>query len=135
MDELTTLVSSVEYYGYLKNIPSDRVYVAFEKNGLVKMILESSKNFPEMGVDFYAGMVDGMIFLESDAEDKMYTHYEERTELLKDVIARIAKKHHMNAEEACHMYYNSQIAKKVSEDNTRYYQKSADEIYQAVEQE
>ncbi len=135
MDELTTVISSVEYYGYLKNIPSDRVFLAFDKNGLVKMILESRKNFPQMGVEFYAGMVDGMIFLESDAEDKMYTHYQERTELLKDVVARIAKKHHMDAEEACRLYYSSQIAKKVSEDCTGFYKKSADEIYEAFEKE
>ena len=44
-----------------------------------------------MDTSFYIGMIDGMMALERDAEEDTYGHYEERTELLIDVVGRMAK--------------------------------------------
>ena len=135
MDELTMLIPCTEYFSHLKNIPGNKVFLSFDKNGMVKTLLESRALFPDMDLEFYIGMLDGLMAMESDAEENAYAHYAERTALLLDVIARIAKKHHMDAEEACRMYYASRTAEAVAEDFTKYYQKSPEEIYEAVEKE
>ena len=92
MDQRTLVVSCVEYYSDLKAIPSDKVFAAFEKAGFIKMILESQQMFPEMGVDFYIGMVDGLTHLESDSSVGENTHHEERTALATEVVAMLMKK-------------------------------------------
>ena len=45
--------------------------------------------------------------------------------LLPEVIAMLAKRHHMDDLEACQLYYHSKTAALVSEDSTQYYKKSA----------
>ena len=135
MDELTMLVSCVEYYSHLKNIPGNKVFESFDKNGVLQMMVDSRNLFPDMDLNFYIGMIDGLLALESDVEEKVYLHYVERTELLKEVIAKLAKKHHMDAVEASRLYYGSRIAEAVAEDMTGYYQKPAEEIFVAVEKE
>ncbi len=139
MDELTLLISFTEYYGFLKNIPGNRVYTTLDHVGMLTNVLESGKQFPDMDLDFYIGMVDGMMAgamaMENDMPQKAFGGYQERTALLLDVIGRIAKKHHMNAKEACNLYYNSRTAAEVADDRTGYYKKSADEIFALVEKE
>lgn len=93
------------------------------------------KPVPGNGYLFYIGMIDGMMALERDAEEDTYGHYEERTELLIDVVGRMAKAHRMDAAEACRMYYGTKIAATVAEDSTGYYKKSAEEIFEAAEKE
>ena len=99
------------------------------------MILESQQMFPEMGVDFYIGMVDGLTHLESDSSVGENTHHEERTALATEVVAMLMKKHKMNDLEACEMYYHSKTAASVSDEKTGFYKKSAQEIYDSVEAE
>ena len=135
MDQRTLVVSCVEYYSDLKAIPSDKVFAAFEKAGFIKMIVESQQMFPEMGVDFYIGMVDGLTQLESDASVGENTQHEERTALAAEVIAMLMKKHKMNDLVACEMYYHSRTAASVSDEKTDFYKKSAKEIYDLVEAE
>ncbi|MBM6828058.1 hypothetical protein H9X85_00255 [Anaerotignum lactatifermentans] len=135
MDEITMLVSCVEYYSYLKNIPGHKVFTSFERTGLLDTLLESRAMFPEMDLGFYIGMIDGLTALESDSKEKAYAAYEERTAMLLEVLHKIAKKHHMDAREACQMYYGSSIAEKVAEDMTGYYKKEPVEIFEAVEKE
>ena len=135
MDQRTLVVSCVEYYSDLKAIPSDKVFAAFEKAGFIKMILESQQMFPEMGVDFYIGMVDGLTHVESDSSVGENTPHEERTALATEVVAMLMKKHKMNDLEACEMYYHSRTAASVSDEKTDFYKKSAQEIYDSVEAE
>ena len=96
MDELRMIVSCIEYYSYAKNIPGNKVFEAFDKNGVIQLLQDTRNQFPEMDTSFYIGMIDGMMALERDAEEDTYGHYEERTELLIDVIGRIAKAHRMD---------------------------------------
>ena len=135
MDQHVLVVSCVEYYSDLKAIPSDKVFAAFERAGFLTMILDSQKLFPEMGIDFYIGMVDGLTHLESDSDVGENTHHEERTALAAEVIAMLMKKHKMNDLEACEMYYHSRTAASVSDEKTDFYKKSAKEIYDLVEAE
>ncbi|WP_304509615.1 hypothetical protein [Anaerotignum sp.] len=135
MEQKTLIVSCVEYYSYLKNIPADKVFLSFRQTSILTMILESNRNFPEMDLEFYAGMIDGIIAMESDAEENDYAHYKERIILVSHVVDMLAQKHHLDAIEACTMYYESHTAQVVTDDKTGYYQKMAAEIYAMVEEE
>ncbi len=135
MDQRTLIVSCVEYYSHLKSIPSNKVFVSFEQADFIKMILDTQKMVPEMGPDFYIGMIDGLTYLESDSAGEEYIHYEERTALTTEVVAMLQKKHKMNDLEACHMYYHSKTAESVSEEKTGWYKKSPKEIYDLIEAE
>ena len=135
MDQRTLVVSCVEYYSDLKAIPSDKVFSAFEKAGFIDMILDTQKMFPEMGVDFYIGMVDGLTHLESDSSVGENTHHEERTALAAEVVSMLMKAHKMNDLEGCKMYYYSQTAASVSNEKTEFYKKSAKEIFDLIEAE
>ena len=135
MDQHTLIISCVEYYGHLKNIPSDKVFASFEQANFISMILDSQKMFPEMDLDFYIGMIDGLTFLESDSTEAEYCHYEDRSALVAEVVSMLQKKHKMDALEACQMYYHSKTAEAVSEEKTGYYQKSPQEIFDLIEAE
>ena len=135
MDQRTLVVSCVEYYSDLKAITSDKVFAAFERAGFITMILDSQKLFPEMGVDFYIGMVDGLTALESDSNVGENTHHEERSALAAEVVALLMKAHKMNDLEACQMYYHSKTAVEVSNEKTNFYKKSAQEIFDLIEAE
>ena len=135
MDQHVLVVSCVEYYSDLKAIPSDKVFAAFERAGFLTMILDSQKLFPEMGIDFYIGMVDGLTHLESDSDVGENTHHEERTALATEVVAMLQKKHKMNDLEGCVMYYHSQTAASVSNEKTGFYKKSAQEIFDLISAE
>lgn len=135
MEQRTMIVSCIEYYSYLKNIPSNKVFSSFERSGFIDMLLDTFRQFPEMDLDFYIGMVDGLTSLESDSEEKDYTHYNERSSLLPEVIRLLGKQHRMDDLEACRMYYASKTAELVSEDSTEYYKKTAQEIFALVEAE
>ena len=115
MDQRTLVVSCVEYYSDLKNIPSNKVFISFQQSG----------------------MIDGLTYLECDAgeQEKEYTHHENRAAVGAEVVALLQKKHKMNDLEACEMYYNSQTAGLVSEDKTGWYQKPAQEIFEQIEAE
>ena len=135
MDQRTLVVSCVEYYSDLKAIPSDKVFAAFEKASFIDMFLETQKMFPEMGIDFYIGMVDGLTHLESDSSVGENTHHEERSALAAEVVAMLMKKHKMNDLEACQTYYHSKTAASVSNEKTGFYKKAAKEIFDLIEAE
>lgn len=135
MEQRELIVSCIEYYSYLKNIPANKVFSSFERSGFVAMLLDAFRQFPEMDLNFYIGMVDGLTALESDSDVYDYEHYTERSALLPEVIAMLAKRHHMDDLEACRMYYNSKTAALVSEDKTQYYKKQPQEIFELVEAE
>lgn len=135
MEQRAMIVSCIEYYSYLKNIPSNKVFSSFERSGFINMLLDTFRQFPEMDLDFYIGMVDGLTSLESDSEENDYTHYDERSRLLPEAIGLLGKQHRMDDLEACRMYYTSKTAELVSEDKTEYYKKTAQEIFALVEAE
>lgn len=132
-NDVSLLVSCTEYYAYLKNIAGNHVFLSLEKNGLIDTLLQTKAQFPSVDLDFYMGLLDGLLSMQSDSAENAYAAYKERTVLVVDVVNRIAQKHHMNAVEACQMYYKSGAAEAVCEDNTGYYQKSADEIFALIE--
>ena len=50
MDQRTLVVSCVEYYSDLKNIPANKVFISFRQSGFIDLILDSHKTFPEMDI-------------------------------------------------------------------------------------
>ncbi|WMI80499.1 hypothetical protein [Anaerotignum sp. MB30-C6] len=135
MEQKTLIISCVEYYSFLKNIPGNKVFQAFQQASILTMIQESHTNFPEMDLGFYVGMIDGMIALESDADENDYAHYEERTSLISQVVSMLEQKYQLDILGACSMYYKSHTAEMVSEDRNGFYQKTATEICAMVEEE
>ncbi len=135
MEQKARIVSCIEYYSFLKNIPANKVFLSFQQASILEIILESNQSFPEMDTAFYAGMIDGIIAMERDADEDDFTHYKERTALVCDVVAMLEKKHGFTSPEACAYYYKSNIAALVSEDNTGFYQKTPAEIYNLIESE
>lgn len=135
MDEKTLIISCVEYFSHLKNIPGNKVFQSFQQNAILDLLQQSHTNFPEMDLDFYAGMVDGMLLLESDAKENDYAHYKERTSLILEVVSMLIQKDDLTLLDACTTYYKSETAKKVSEDSNAFYQKSAEELYALLQAE
>ena len=41
MDELRMIVSCIEYYSYAKNIPGNKVFEAFDKNGVIQLLQDT----------------------------------------------------------------------------------------------
>ncbi len=135
MDQRTLIVSVVEYYSYLKSIPANTVFQAFASSELLNTLLDTNKLFPQADLDFYIGMIDGMMALESDAVSGAYQHREERTALGIEVVGMLAKKHKMDDVEASRMYYASKAVKTLCDESTGYYQKSAQEMFDIIEAE
>ena len=48
MEQRTLIVSCMEYYSHLKNIPADKVFSSFEQSGFITMLLDTLRQFPEM---------------------------------------------------------------------------------------
>ena len=146
MDQRTLVVSCVEYYSDLKNIPSNKVFISFQQSGFIDLILDSHKDLRNAesrmrpaspSTDAGVNLRFRLTYLESDAgeQEKEYTHHENRAAVGAEVVALLQKKHKMNDLEACEMYYNSQTAGLVSEDKTGWYQKPAQEIFEQIEAE
>lgn len=135
MDQRTLIVSCVEYYSYLKNIPSNLVFQSFERTDLMPLLLDTQRQFPDMDLQFYMGMIDGITSMANDAKEDDYSHYEERTALVPEVVSLLQKAHKMDDIEACRMYYQSKTAGTVSEEKTGWYQKTPQEIFALVEAE
>ena len=64
MSQAKILISVVEYYSHLKNISACYVFRTFWDMDFTDLILDSQQNFPDMDLDFYIGMLDGMTALE-----------------------------------------------------------------------
>lgn len=135
MNQKTLIVSCVEYYSYLKNIPGNNVFHSFEQTAILPMILETGENFPEMDLDFYMGLIDGITSVESDAEENDYPHYKERTACIVEVVSLLERKHHLDELAACTMYYHSQTAAIVADEKSGLYTQPAADIFAAIEKE
>lgn len=129
MDQKELLISCIETYSNLKNIPGNKVFQSFEKATILSMILDSHKTFPEMDTAFYMGMIDGITAMESDASENDYKEYQKRTALIIEVVGMLMKKHHLDGLEACRLYYESPTAEAVGEDHTDYFKKTPEEIF------
>lgn len=135
MKQHEMIVSCAEYYSYLKNIPAHAVFQSFDRNGILHILLDTQRQFPEADPDFFMGMIDGLLALESDAGEKEYGHYTERAALGTAVIALLAQAHKLDDVEACRMYYTSKTAAALSEEKNGLYKKSPAEIFAQIEAE
>ena len=135
MEQKLLIISCVEYYSFLKNVPANNVFLSFHQASILEMLLESNRSFPEMDLEFYAGLIDGIIAMESDAEENDYRHYTERIQVVVDVVTMLEEKYGIPSSEACALYYTSSTAKLVSEDHTGLYEKSAQEIFDMIAHE
>ena len=135
MDERTLIISCVEYYSYLKNMPAHLVFKSFERTAMVSMLVDTLKQFPDMDLPFFLGMIDGLTALLGDAKEDDYNHHDERTVLGLEVVSMLKKAHKMSDVEACTMYYHSKTSELVSEERTEYYKKPAQEIFDLIEAE
>jgi len=135
MDDKTALVSCIEYYSYLKNVPGNSVFASFETSGIISMILESNQLFPMADLGFYIGMIDGITEIETDSVEKHYLCYGQRGARILDVVTLLAKEYNLDNISACKKYYLTKTAQLVAEDSTGFYQKDADELFIHIKNE
>lgn len=129
MTKLIMLISCVEYYGHIKDVPSNKVYISFDKKGILGMLLGSYDVFKDMDIDFYMGVIDGYALNEMDAEETNILHPEERSKLLPRVIRMMVDKTKMDEMELLRQFYNSKTGETFAKDETGYYAKSPDELF------
>lgn len=134
MDQRTLIISCVEYYSHAKDMPAPLAFQSFEQTDVMPMLLESQKQFPQMALDFYLGMIDGILTLGSQAAGGNFQADDARIAKIAEVVAMLAKKHKMDDLEACRMYYSSTTAKAVDADAALLAQ-PAQTIFEQIEAE
>lgn len=134
MDQRTLIISCVEYYSHAKDMPAPLAFQSFEQTDVMPMLLESQKQFPQMALDFYLGMIDGILTLGSQAAGGNFQADDARIAKIAEVVAMLAKKHKMDDLEACRMYYSSATAKAVDADAALLAQ-PAQTIFEQIEAE
>lgn len=107
MDEVTLVVSVVEYYSYLKNTPSEKTFKSFLVNGIFPLLLESHKNFPDMDLAFHIGLIDGITSIESDATETGNPNYKERISAISQAARMIMQETGKNVIAACEECYEN----------------------------
>ena len=65
MDQHTLIISCVEYYSCAKELPAPLAFRSFEETDLMPLLLDSQKQFPQMQLDFFLGIIDGVLTLGS----------------------------------------------------------------------
>lgn len=134
MEQRTLIISCVEYYSHAKDMPAPLAFQSFEQTDIMPMLLESQKQFPQMTLDFYLGMIDGILTLGSKAAGGQFEADEAQIARIAEVVALLAKKHKMDDLEACRMYYRSAAAKAISE-NEKLLAQPAQAIFEQIEAE
>lgn len=134
MEQRTLIISCVEYYSHAKDMPAPLAFQSFEQTDVMPMLLDSQKQFPQMALDFYLGMIDGILTLGSQAAGGNFQADEAQIAKIAEVVGLLAKKHKMSDLEACRMYYTSAAAKAIAEDTTRL-QQPAQAIFEQIEAE
>lgn len=129
------LILCIEHYSYIKDIPSNQVFVSFAQKGVFTMLLDSYDVFKNMDIGFFMGVIDGYMENTIDAETQQYTHYEEREQKLPKVIDLIQSHYGVDEVKALEQFYLSEIGVKFSQDESGLYQKTAEELFALYVQE
>ncbi len=135
MSKLEMLILCIEHYSYIKDIPSNQVFVSFAQKGVFTMLLDSYDVFKNMDIGFFMGVIDGYMENTIDAETQQYTHYEEREQKLPKVIDLIQSHYGVDEVKALEQFYLSEIGVKFSQDESGLYQKTAEELFALYVQE
>ncbi len=107
MNEVTLLLSCSEQYGYLKNIPAAQVFAYLQNSQLLDVLLDTYRQFPDMTLDFYLGMLDGMFSLETDAPGEAAQAPD--WQAAASAVSAFAKAADLSAAEACRFYYETAL--------------------------
>lgn len=128
MNNTEMIICSIEYFSYLKNVPSNKVYEFFQKKGILDMLLENAPVFTGMDAGFLIGVIDGYLESTYDAEESDFLRYEERTALLPKAIAVGAKALGITELEAMEKFYTSKIGEDFAQDASGLYEKTPEEL-------
>jgi len=128
MTKLMMLISCVEHYSHIKDVPSNYVYISFDKKGILDMLLGSYDIFKGMDIGFFMGVIDGYGENETDAENATSIYHEERSHLLPSVIGLLVEKTKMDEMELLRQFYTSKTGEVFAEDQSGYYKKDEKEI-------
>ncbi len=135
MDQRTLIISCVEYYSYIKKIPSALAFKSFELTDLMPLLLDSHKQFPEMELSFFFGIIDGILSLGGQIAGDDFDPEQTNIAKIEEIVAMLAKKHKMNDMEACQMYYHSKTGEAVSTEKDGFHLKSSKELFDLIEAE
>ncbi|MCI9353758.1 MAG: DUF3791 domain-containing protein [Firmicutes bacterium] len=135
MNQFELLVCCVENYSHIKNVSSDKVAHSFYEKGIFQLLLEGYNVYCGMDEDFLIGMIDGYVENTTDAEQNDYNKHKERQSVLPKVLKEIAKQYHMTKIETIKAFYASKTGQCFAQDDTQYYNKTAEELIDCYKKE
>ncbi len=135
MDQHTLIISCVEYYSCAKDLPAPLAFRSFEETDLMPLLLDSQKQFPQMQLDFFLGIIDGVLTLGSQKAGGNFQADEQRVAKIGEVVSLLMKMHKMDALQACRMYYSSQAAKALDAGEAGMQAKSVEQLVDLIEAE
>lgn len=135
MNQFELLVNCVENYSHIKNVASNKVAHSFSEKGIFQLLLEGYEAYCDMDEGFFIGMIDGYVENTTDAEKSEYNKHRERQSVLPVELKQIAKQYHMTKIQAIESFYSSKTGEYFAQDNTEYYQKTADELLKCYQNE
>lgn len=135
MNQFELLVNCVENYSHVKNVSSDKVARSFYEKGIFQLLLEGYEVYCDMDEGFFIGMIDGYVENTTDAEQNDYNRHRERQSVLPKVLKEISKQYHMTKIEAIRAFYASKIGQNFAQDDTGYYNKTAEELFDCYKKE
>lgn len=135
MEQHKLIISCVEYYSNAKDMPAPLAFQSFEQTDLMPLLLDSQRQFPQMGLDFFLGIIDGVLTLGSHAAGGQFQADEDKIEKIAAVAALLMKKHKMDALQACRLYYASKTAKAVDAGENGIQNQTAQALFDLIEAE
>ncbi len=135
MNQLELLVCCVENYSHIKNVASNKVAHSFSEKGIFQLLLEGYKVYCDMDEGFFIGMIDGYMENTIDAEKSEYNKHKQRQAVLPKVLKEITKEYHITKIEAIESFYQSKTGEYFAQDNTGYYEKTAQELMESYKKE
>lgn len=135
MNQFELLVNCVENYSHVKNVSSDKVARSFYEKGIFQLLLEGYEVYCDMDEGFFIGMIDGYVENTTDAEQNDYNRHRERQSVLPKVLKEISKQYHMTKIETIRAFYASKTGQNFAQDDTGYYNKTAEELFDCYKKE
>ena len=135
MNQFELLVNCVENYSHVKNVSSDKVARSFYEKGIFQLLLEGYEVYCDMYEGFFIGMIDGYVENTTDAEQNDYNKHRERQSVLPKVLKEISKQYHMTKIETIRAFYASKTGQNFAQDDTGYYNKTAEELFDCYKKE
>lgn len=134
MSELSFKTYCIENYAEYKNLPPSKVFLMFDKSGLLSHLETDYEDLHGMGKEYLMDYFDKWLSGESDeCENKKDTHHLVKTILIPQVAELLMKNKKVSENEALRIIYTSPVAELMEDDSMGLYGQSALYIYSLIE--